>query len=443
MLRTLRETVSGCCLVVGVVALVSCAPKPKEPATITYAAGDLPREQQALVREAIAAFGKEFPHIHVEPKFERYDPRAGDSGTGPDVFLASADDLPMLVEKDLIVDITPQITLDKTLLDPHYPEIVAACKQDSRQYLMPVRYNVDVLFYNQDLLLQLMREHKMAVNLQELDWEAVPLFAKPFVKREDDRIERYAMARPRPLLLIQAWGASPFAWNEVIIRNDHTRKALEYFLTVAREELVPGPDSTEANTSDMELFKQQKVVFFVGSSEQMAEADQIKEFKWDIAPAPKGPKRMQPGMPTPGSMEPPQPVEVWPRYGRMAVAGNAVWINTPRFAAAWEFMRFVSSEPGQRILARVRNGVPSIKVVAEGTEFLRQPPGHVDVLISSKQHCRADNMHSLVFFDEFCQQAFGPVTDQLLGGKLTVEQAIDEMDAAGRSLMEAAKAKKR
>jgi ABC-type glycerol-3-phosphate transport system substrate-binding protein len=142
-------------------------------------------------------------------------------------------------------------------------------------------------------------------------------------------------------------------------------------------------------------------------------------------------------------MTPPPPVEVWPRYGRLTVSGNCVWVNSANFAEAWQFARFCSTEPAQRILAKARNGVPGIKVVAESTEFLRQPPGHVDVLLSSRAFARQDNVHNLTYFDEFCQQAFGTTTEQLLRGKLTVDEAIEEMAGIGTLLMEQAKAKKK
>ena len=423
--------------------LASCSPKPKELVTITYAAGPLAKEQQALVREVAAAFEKAFPHIHVEIKFERFDPLQPNLKTGPDVFLTSADDLPAQVAKEAVVDVTPMSTIEKNLMDPFYPEIAAACKLDNRHYMMPVNFTMDVLFYNQDLLIQIMREQRVAVNLQDLDWEALPQFAKAFVKKEGDRVVHYAFARPRPLLLIQSWGANPFAWNDVTIRNEQVRKALLFYASLATEHhLIPPPDSPEAAMLSIDLFKQQKVVMFVGPSELLAEADQIKDFKWDIAPAPKGPKRMQPGMPSPGSMEPPKPVEIWPRHGRLKVNGNCVWQNSTHFTEAWELTKFFSSEPAQRIFARVRGGMPAAKAVAEGTEFLRKPPEHVEVLISSRQHSRLENPHNLTFFQEFCEQAFDGTTDQLLRGKLTVDQAIDEMEAYGKSLMEQAKTKK-
>jgi ABC-type glycerol-3-phosphate transport system substrate-binding protein len=424
--------------------LLSCSPQPKEHVTITYAAGNLPSDQQALVREVIVAFEKEFPLIHVEPKFEQFDGTVGAGRPGADVFAATADDLPTLNAREVIVDLTPMITIEKKLLDPFYPEVAAASKLDNRQMMMPVRYSTDLLFYNQDLLLKIGRENRMAVNLQDLDWEAIPKFAQPFVLKEGDRITRYALAPPRPLLLIQAWGANPFAWNEVTLKNELTRKALTYYDSLIREHhLAPGPDSPEWTVDAFQLFREQKVVFFVGDGSLLAEADKIKDFKWDIAPAPKGPKRMQPGMPQPGSMTPPAPVEVWPRYARFSVSGNCVWVNSAYFSQAWQFARFCSTEPAQRIFAKVRAGVPGIKVVAESTEFLRQPPGHVDVLLSSRAFARQDNTHSLVFFDPFCQQAFGSTTEQLLRGKLNVDEALEEMNGIGTLLMEQSKAKKK
>lgn len=444
MLRKRFRLVGFTCLLLALGLGVSCAPKPREKVTITFQTIENLPEQRALVREIIAAFEKEYPHIHVEPAFECFDKLhtqlAGNAG--PDVFYYTADKLAALAEKGVAVDLTPMITLEKRSLDEFYADVVAPCKIDSRQFMMPVHYSTDILFYNVDLVQKAVAETRTYVNMQDLDWESIPKFAQAFVKEEGDRIERYAMLLPRPLLLIQSWGAQPFAWNDVTINNDQTRKALQYYVSLANEHHL-APTTAAQRESDafdgVEMFRQQKVAFFVGRTYMLAEFEKIRDFRWDVAPVPKGPKRLQPGMPSPGSMEPPQPVEVWPRYSRLAVGGNCIWGNSPHFAEAWEFVKFYSSEPAQRILARARNAVPAHKVVAESESFLRKPPEHVDVLISSRAYSHLDNIHNLSFWDEFNQRAFTEITDQLLLGKITVEQAVEQMEKFGRELMDKSK----
>ena len=433
--------ISGCAA--AAILLLSCSSKPKEHVTLVFQAGPLAGDQQAIVREILAAFEKQFPYIHVEPKFERFDRSPANPAAAPDVFSASADELALLASNEVAVDLTPMVTIDKKLLDICYSEVVAACKVDNRQVMMPVSWSTDVVFYNQDLLLAAIRENRIAVNMQDLDFEAIPKFAQAFIKKNGDRITKYALALPRPLLLIQSWGANPFAWNDVTIRNDLAKQALAFYASLVNEHhLAPAPGSPEAALGDLEAFRQQKIVFFVGLSDALAEIDRIREFKWDVAPVPKGPKRSQPGMPVPGSSEPPKPVEVWPRYARLRVTGNCVWSNSPHFAEAWELVKFCSSESAQRIFARGRNGLPAVKIVAESSEFLRKPPEHVDVLLSSRSYARLDNTHNFTFWDEFIKQDLPETTGQLLAGKLTVDQTIDILEGLGKDLLEKNKKKR-
>jgi multiple sugar transport system substrate-binding protein len=441
MLKKLRGLIKAGALVGVAVLLTSCTPKPKEHVSITYNFPDDSTDRRALVREVIAAFEKQFDYIHVEPNFEKPDGPVWMTKVAPDVFLTDVDQLGNLAEK-VAVDITPQITNEKKVLDAFYPEIASACKVDSRQFMIPVSYSTDLLFYNADLVQKAVAESRTYVNMQDLDFESIPKFAQAFVKKDGNQITRWALAMPRPLLLIQSWGTSPLAWNEVTIQNDLSRKALTFYASLLNEHhLVPPPELQKDDGLD--LFKQQKIVFFVGRTDDLAAVEKIKDFRWDIAPVPKGPKRMQPGMPQPGSMTPPPPTEVWPRYSRLSINGNCIWANSAHFAEAWEFTKFFSSEAALKILARSRAGVPAAKVVAESTDFLHKPPDHVNVLIDARTISRLDNMHNHSFWDEFNRSAFTEITGQLLEGKINVDDAIAFIEQTGKDLMEKEKAEKK
>lgn len=441
-----RGTRFGLALFV-VAALSACAPKPKERVAITYQTIEDTKEQQALVREVIAAFEKEFPHIHVEPTFAPFETLHAQiaSNRAPDVFYYTVDNLGVLAANETAVDLTPVTYNDKKLTESFYPEVYGACKVDSRLHMLPVHFSVDLTYFNIDLLHKAVAESRTYVNFQELDWESVPKFAGAFVKREGQKVNQYATVLPRPLLLMQAWGTQPFAWNEVSINNPQLRKALAYYVELATlGGLVPLPHTPDVGGADPgKLFTEQKIVFFVGGIEYLAQFEGIKEFKWDIAPAPKGPKRLQPGMPAPGSMEPPQPVEVWPRAGRLSIGGNCIYGNSAHFAEAWEFVRFYSGQKAQKILSRERYAIPAVKLVAEAAEFLRKPPEHIDAWVSSRSHSQIENIHYHPFWLEFRDKVLPEVAEQLALGKMTVEEAIAFLEGRGIEMMERAKAEKK
>jgi len=440
MLNKLRKAAKRVGVMAVTLVLTSCSPAPKEHVTLKYQVATDSKEQLATVREIITAFEKQFPYIHVEPSFANVDLLQLGGKPGPDVFFAQADNLGQLAEK-VAVDLTPSVTVDKKIMDPFYPDVAGVCKSDSRQFMMPVCYSSDILVYNSDLVQKAVAESKMYVNMQDIDFESLPKFAQMFVKKDGNTITQYAIALPRPLLLIQSWGAQPLAWNDVAIKNELSRKALTFYASLVNEHHIASPPEMQSDDG-IQLFKRQKVVCFVGRTEDLPELEKIHDFRWDIGPVPKGPKRQQPGMPAPGSQTPPPPVEVWPRYSRLAVGGNCIWANSPHFAEAWEFVKFYSSEPAQRIFAHGRAGVPAVKVVAESADCLRKPPEHVNVLIDSRAYSHLDNTHGHPFWDEFNRIAFIEITGQLLEGKLDVETALSDIEAVGKELLDKSKAAK-
>src|ERR1043166_2631332 len=183
MLKKLCKFTKAGALIGVAVLLASCTPKPKEHVSFTYNLPEDSTDRRALVREVIAAFEKQFDYIHVEPSFEKLDILKLEGKPGPDVFLTDADQLGNLAEK-AAVDITPQITVEKKLLDAYYPEITGACKVDSRQFMIPVSYSTDLLFYNADLVQKAVAESRTYVNMQDLDFESIPKFAQAFVKKD-------------------------------------------------------------------------------------------------------------------------------------------------------------------------------------------------------------------------------------------------------------------
>src|SRR5262249_61563532 len=96
MLSKLRRAGKVGGFVAVALVLISWSPAPKEHVTLSYQVAADSKEQQALVREITTAFEKQFPHIHVEPNFEKPGGPVWSTKLAPDVFFTQADDLGQL-----------------------------------------------------------------------------------------------------------------------------------------------------------------------------------------------------------------------------------------------------------------------------------------------------------------------------------------------------------
>ncbi len=153
------------------------------------------------------------------------------------------------------------------------------------------------------------------------------------------------------------------------------------------------------------LFRDGKFRCLSGRTYMLTEFDHITDFRWDVAPVPKGKVR----------------------WSRLSVGGNCIWSGTKHPREAWEFAQFYSTE-GAKIAATSRNAIPASKVAAASGQF---PTAMMEALAYS----HLDNPWGYTFWDEFNQKAFFETTDAVALGRLTPTVAVRRIEALGNSLL--------
>ncbi len=276
------------------------------------------------------------------------------AGTPPDVF---AMDAPLYLDyqsRGVLLNLQPYLDKNPDMLKGIYPQTLEAYKTPDGMYGLPRDFQTITLFYNKDMF----DAAGLAYPTGDWTYDDLRNAAKSLTKvGPDGKVTQFGFyADLWDMELI--WSEAIWAYGSDVINADHTktligepkaREAWQLFhdmvfvdkswptLTTAQEY---GGDPFLAGVAAMTTIGHWAVPGY-------AEA----KFKWDIAPMPKGP------------------------------AGQATSVNSAGFVvgkasknpdAAFEFLKYVVSEPAQTRLAQLGFACPVLKSVAESDSFLKQ-----------------------------------------------------------------------
>ena len=191
--------------------------------------------------------------------------------------------------------------------------------------------------------------------------------------------------------------------------------ALQYRVDlILKEKVMPGPSNMTAmggmGTSD--LFMNGTAAMFVSGIWKTPQFRDIKDFDWDIAMFPKGPTGLR-GFPGGGS-----------GYGILSTSKNK--------KAAWEFIKYIAGPEGQAKMASTGLAQPALKSVAESPAFQDgQKPLNKKMLLKAVDYSVYPPMAKNWL--EIYQGTITPIFDGLWTGKVTAQEAIDQLAEALKS----------
>ena len=298
-------------LLVVLLLLGGCARPTDNRVEITYQTIETLPEQQALHQRIVAEFEKSHPQIHVRviydtSKFQKLNVQLA-GGAAPDLFYYVVDRLPALAQRGQVGDLTESFS---SLADQFFPEVVESCRVNGKLCMLPFHFSTDILFYNRDWF----EKAGEPVPDESWDWEK---FTGAAARLAAQRRARIPTVLPRPLLLVQSFGGVLFADGKCTVNSPESIEALQFY----RDLVVRGIAPTTAAMGEVEafdgvnLFRDGKIPVLVGRTYMLTEFDHITDFRWDVAPVPKGKVR----------------------WSRLSVGGNCVWSGTKHPQEAWEF----------------------------------------------------------------------------------------------------------
>jgi len=329
----------------------------------------------------------------------------------PDVIHLDRMDLPLLVRKGLLEDLTPFVDRDASF-DPgvFLPQLLPGCTVGGRYYALPHNFSTLVLYYNKD--------HFDAEGLTYPDstwtWTTLLRAARRLTRSNPDgKIVRYGclMQIAHSTLIYQNGGS---VLNEgldsCVIASPESEGAIQFAVDLSEKYHVSwNMLSQNLQWDDMVAGSR---LSMIANGRWIASwyAQSMVPGTIDVAPLPRGILRK----------------------GAATSHVMSVSSQSTKKEEAWEFLKFLVSEEGQRMVNQGGTNIPALRSIVYSDEFLHHPT--------------TPTMNNQVFLDELrfsvgwpfelgpyvsgytLQSQLELATRRVLLGEATVKQSLKIME---------------
>ncbi len=270
----------------------------------------------------------------------------------PDVIHMDRKDLPLFVRKGIIEDLSPFIDHDTAFhLDRFLPPLLPSCRVNGHYYAIPHNFSTLVLYYN--------RDHFDAEGMPYPDstwtWDSLLQAARRLTKTDrDGKINRYGcmMNIVLPTLIAQNGGRIlDEACDSCVIASPESEGGVRFDVDLADRYHVSW-NILAQNLQWDDMFAGGRLSMIANG--RWAAAWYMRSMasgSVDVAPLPRGKFRK----------------------GAAVVHMMAISAQSTKQDEAWEFLKFLVSEEGQRMINRDGANIPALRSVVDSDEFLHHP----------------------------------------------------------------------
>lgn len=322
------------------IVVTACSSGDKEDAdgktTITYAYWD--KKQEDLMEDLVENFNKDNPDINVELEltpFDQYFTKLDAAATGdslPDVFWMNGPNIDKYAENDMIEPINDNIEEDDIDLDNYPDGLKEIYQHENETYALPKDYDTIGLWYNKELF----DEADVDYPDESWEWEDMVDAAKEITDESEDVYGFAASIKDS-----QATFLNTILENDGYILSDDKTEAgfddpntieglQKYYDLIDKHEVSPTHAQMETTKAD-EMFESGRVAMIFQGSYMIPEfkKNDYTQENADVAVLPKMKKRS----------------------GVIHGLGNVVAKNSDKKEAAWDFVKYLSSEEAADIQA--------------------------------------------------------------------------------------------
>ncbi|GGJ51628.1 ABC transporter substrate-binding protein [Virgibacillus salexigens] len=297
--------------------------------TITYAYWD--KNQEDMLKGIVQEFNQEYPNIHVKLELTPYDQyftkldAAATGGGLPDVFWMNGPNFVKYASNDMLEPINEYIEEDNLDLSPYPEGLLGLYQYEKTTYALPKDYDTVGLWYNKELF------DKAGVSYPDETWKWEDLVDASQKLTNPDK-DIYGVAA-----YIQDAQASYFntilANNGYVISEDkkesgfddpNTIEGLQKYHDLIHKHEVSPTHAQMETTEAASMFESGKVAMLFQASYMIPQfkANEYTNANVDVALLP----------------------EMKKRANVIHGLGNVIAKNSANKAAAWEFVKFLSSE---------------------------------------------------------------------------------------------------
>jgi multiple sugar transport system substrate-binding protein len=315
----------------------------------------------------------------------------------PDVIHMDRKDLPLFVHRNMLEDLTPFIDSDTTFdLGRFLPELVPDGRFNGRFYAVPHNFSTLVLYYN--------RDHFDAEGIRYPDstwtWDSLLTASQRLTRRDaSGTIRRYGcfVQIIVPTLISQNGGSVLNAsLDSCIVASPAAAGAVQFNIDLSEKYHVTWNILAQNLLWD-DMFVGGRVSMVCnGRWAARLYMRSMESGSVDVAPLPRG------------------------RYRRGAAVNHmmAISAESEKKSDAWEFVKFLVSETGQRMINEDGANIPALRSIVYSDEFLH--------------HHTTPTMDNRVFLDELRYAITWPYDQGPFLSQLTL---LSEMDLAMRRIL--------
>jgi multiple sugar transport system substrate-binding protein len=329
------------------------------------------------------------------------------SGTPPDVFTMDA---PLYLDyqsRGVLLNLQPYLDQNPDMLQGVYPQTLEAYQTPDGMFGLPRDFQTVVLFYNTDMF------DAAGLPYPTADWtydDMREAAAKLTLDKDGDgKIDQFGFSADMWDMEL-VWSEAIWANGGDIISADHTqtlvgepkaREAWQFFHDMMFVDKSMPDSNTVGEYADDPFLAGVAAMTTIGHWVVPGYAD--ANFKWDVAPMPAGPAG---------------------QVTSVNSAGFVVAKDSKNPDAAFEFLKYVLSEPAQTRLAELGFACPVLTSVAESDAFLKQStPINHQVFLDSLAFARMKPVFK--GYDEW-SSAIGDGMAEIWTGSAELDPTLDE-----------------
>lgn len=339
-----------------------------EPVTITWAFWGDPWEVE-INEQIIKIFETDHPYIQVKTfhrpwndYFVELRPQLEAGQAAPDVLFWAevASDAP----KGYFMDLAPLMAAENYPLDDFFPGLLVHFKIGESVYGLPRDSDTKVIFYNKRLF------NRANQPFPKAGWTWNDLRTTALAIKETNVTDYSFAYEPNDWWMIWMWQNGVQVFDDKLfptktdLGDPAAAEAVQFLADLTNVDRVT-PPYEQLNSGDIAaLFKAGKLAMAFGNHALVPAFASIEDFEWDVVELP-GQKR---------------------QANLAAGAGYVISAHTTQPAAAWTFLKFLSSPKAQAIFAESGLAVPARRSVARSDVFLKQRPQHnAEVFLSQAE----------------------------------------------------------
>ena len=325
----------------------------------TDAPGDI-----ALRKKQAKAFEQRYPKVKVKVvtvPATGYDQKiltliAG--GHAPDVFGSGDVQIPTIVNKNYALDLKPYMDADKFDTSAFYPQVIDGLTYDGKVVGLTDNWDTQVMYYNRKLFQQAGVQPPTA----DWTWDDYAAAAKKLTSGSGPN-KTWGSVWQKWFVpvgdAVTAAGGQVYAEDNksCALTQPAAMKALTFLDQLHKDGSDPGyvtldPRNALGRSGD-DVFKDGKAAMLVGDGRWAAyDFQSVKGLDWAMAPVPKGPVT---------------------RSNFFHLSMFAIPSNTKNPNAAWQFLKFITSEEGAKMGIDNAQGIPAREAVAKSQAVAGAP----------------------------------------------------------------------